>query len=87
MYAERRLQQPLAVEEAQEQEQELELEQEQQSQFEIVVPNGALPGTKLGTTTPTGVKVTIVVPEGAVPGTKLAFTLPSEQSRVVEHEN
>ena len=48
-------------------------------QFEIIVPEGAIPGDKLATTTPTGIQITLTVPPGAAPGTKLAFALPPDE--------
>ena len=45
--------------------------------FEITIPEGVAPGSRLQATTPSGVRVKLVVPEGARPGMLLTFEVPA----------
>ena len=56
--------------------------------FEITVPDGVTPGSRLQATTPSGVRVKLVVPAGAKPGMLLTFQVPrgAKRSRRAQKE-
>ncbi len=52
--------------------------------IEIIVPNGAVPGTSLSITNPSdGSKSTILVPQGVNPGQKITVQIPRAQVTVI----